>query len=295
MKIRRVISVCAIQDVNVWRITAPRVLEFIESDEYLLICPDNQIFDFISATPAGWTIVGENSFDSSFNFKRIEGLVTGENKTRVGWLFQQFLKINAIIDPRLNDDDLVLIWDADTVPLKKLEFTNSTTGAIEYYFFDTQNRGTVHHEPYFTTIKNLLGLEKKFHASFIAQCFPTKVGWAREAVNAISSSSDKSYIEVILNNLPGISGAEFSEYETMGTWNYSNHFDSIGFKKRNSWCRNGARLLGSRLDGYFTNFLLWVFSINYDFVAFEKWQRRASPFHLFSFVKLSVKMLSGKL
>ena len=295
MKIRRVVSVCEIQDVNVWRIAAPRVLKYIDSDEYMLICPDDQVSDFVSVTSAGWKIVGESSFDSSFNFERISELVTGENKSRVGWLFQQFLKINAIIDHRLKDDDLVLIWDADTVPLRKLEFTDSKTGTIEYYYSASENRGAVNHQPYFETIKKLLGLEKRFKASFIAQCFPTKVGWAREAVGAIVNSSNKSYIEIVLNNIPGISGAEFSEYETMGTWNYAKHYDSISFKRRNNWSRNGARLLGSKLDGYFTGFFLWVFSINYDFVSFEKWQRKASPIHLFTFLKLSIKMLSGKL
>lgn len=295
MKIRRVVSVCAIQDVNVWRITAPRVLKYIDSYEYILICPDNQISDFMPVTPAGWKIIGESLFDSSFNLKKIDDLVTGENKSRAGWLFQQFLKINAIIDHQLNNDDLVLIWDADTVPLRKLEFTNSTTGTIEYYYFDTETHGTVNHQPYFTTIKKLLGLEKMLKASFIAQCFPTKVGWARETVSAICNSSNQTYIERVLNNIPGISGAEFSEYETMGTWNYAKHYDSISFKRRNNWSRNGTRLLGSRLDGYFTDFFLWVFSINYDFVAFEKWQRKVSPFHLFTFFKLWIKMLLGKL
>lgn len=264
------VSVCALQDIGAWRATAPRVLERIESEEYLLICPDAQIPDFTRATPGPWRIAGDDAFCGGYGFKRVESLVTGFNKRNVGHLFQQFLKINALIDPVLRDEDLVLIWDADTVPLRKIRFTDPATGKIGYY------SGVEHHPPYFQTLQKLTGLGKVVGPSFIAQCFPTKVKWAREFVEAVSGGS---YIQVCLDSLPGLDpqSQEFSEYEMMGTWNFVKHPEAVALKTRNRWTRHGSRLVGSELKGPWTGLFLFFLSFLYDFAAFEKWEERLSP------------------
>ncbi len=285
---RRIVCPCTLQDSGVWHYSASRILKFIESDEYLLICPDNQVPEFTDLTPLGWRIAGESQFVSRIEQERINKSAVVANKQRGGWLFQQFLKINAVIDPLLRDNDLVLIWDSDTVPLGKIRFKNSN-GKIEYYY------SLENHQPYFQTIQKLLRLEKSAEFSFVAQCFPTKVRWAREVVSAIAGTGSRSYIQTVLESLPGLESSEFSEYETMGVWNYENYPESVTFKKKNNWKRNGAEFLGSDLKGPLIGLFLFIFSLRFDFVSFEKWQKKIAPSRLFvRFLKNIFKKIPGK-
>lgn len=266
---RRVVSVCAIQDLEVWRVTAPRVLKCIEAAEYILVCPDAQIPDFTAATPSAWRILGDDHFADGYGYGRIRDLTKGITRENVGWLFQQFLKINALVDPELNDEDPVLIWDADTVPLRKVRFADGA-GGFSYFW------GIEHHAPYFRTLERLLGIGRQADRSFIAQCFPTKVGWVRAMTRAIAGDRGKHYLQVVLEGLPGedTMAREFSEYETMGSWNRVHHPEAVRFMEGRHWYRHGSSLLGPRPSGPLAALVLWFLSWRFDYVAFEKWEER---------------------
>lgn len=266
---KRIISVCAIQDIKVWKYAAPRILKNLDSEEYLLICPDDQIAEFSEVTPKAWRIAGDDEFSKPFTFSKVAMQVKGFNKKNVGHLFQQFLKINALIDPVLNEDDSVLIWDADTIPLRKIRFCG-IGGRLEYF------SGVEDHAPYFRTLKSLTGLDKLADRSFIAQCFPTKAGWARDFVGAVSGKKDRNYIQVVLDKLPGDDpeSQEFSEYEMMGNWNLKNYPDHVFFRSKPLWYRHGSQVLGPELNGFISRIGLFLLSLRFDFVAFERWEKR---------------------
>jgi hypothetical protein len=88
--------------------------------------------------------------------------------------------------------------------------------------------------------------------------------------------------------LPGSDTQEFSEYETMGTWNLEKHPESVVFKSGNHWTRNGSKLLGAELKGPFTGFFLSLMSLKFDYAAFEKWEDRVPVSRLF--IRLLVKI-----
>lgn len=266
-RIKRVVCVCEIKDIGAWEIAAPRILRHISADEYHLICPDAQIGDFGSATCAGWNILGEGSYAENCGPAMIRSKVNGENLARVHWLFQQFIKINAITRSGLDDNDLVLIWDADTVPLRRLDFVEAISGNVSFY------HGKECHMPYFATIERLLGFGKMTEKSFIAQCMPVRVGWVNQLVHGIESKFNSSYVTAILDLLPGESGSEFSEYETIGTWVLRNHPDEVVFKTRNRWLRSGANILKANPAGSGSRLILGGLSWYYDFVAIERWSR----------------------
>lgn len=77
-------------------------------------------------------------------------------KSRIGWIFQQFLKLySPIVIPNISSN--VLIIDADTVFLRPIEFQDKSTGAGLY------NPGTEYHKPYFDHLKRVLpGFKKVF-------------------------------------------------------------------------------------------------------------------------------------
>lgn len=268
-KIKRVISVCEIKDILVWKIASVRIVRNISAESYQLICPDLQVDEFRMATHTVWEIVAESQFTKSCTIEMIRKQVTGENLGRVNWLFQQFAKINAITLSELADEDVVLIWDADTLPLRQLNFFDQETGRLRFY------HSKENHEPYFQTIEQLLGFGRKIEVSFIAQCFPVRVGWVRSMISGMESQSRKPYVETILSCLPGNSGAEFSEYETMGTWLMHHHAGEIEIRKKNRWLRCGSSFLPADPSSIFAKAILKTLSIYFDFVAIENWKRES--------------------
>lgn len=265
--VKRVISVCEAKDIAVWTIASRRIVRHIAADSYQLICPDEQIAEFEAATAPGWEITGESRFSANCQLAMIRGKVSGENINRVHWLFQQFIKINAIAGSELGDREVVVIWDADTVPLRRIDFVDRSNDRMRFY------HGKERHRPYFETIESLLGFGRLTDVSFIAQCLPVRVGWVRELLGEIEDRSAVSYVEAVLSRLPGKSGSEFSEYETIGSWLLRHHRDEVEFRQKNRWLRSGSSLFGSRLSGRRATALLRLLAIRYDFIAIENWRR----------------------
>lgn len=274
--VERVISVCEARDIDVWRVASRRIIRHIAANSYQLICPDAQIAEFGAATAAGWEITGESRFSGNCRLEMIGERVVGENLNRRHWLFQQFLKINAIAGSSLDDRDLVVIWDADTVPLRDIGFVDPVAGRVLYY------HGKEFHRPYFETIRSLFGLERLADVSFIAQCLPVRAGCVREMLREIEDGFSMSYVEAVLRLLPGKSGSEFSEYETIGTWLLKHHPEEIVFRERNRWLRSGSSIFGSRLSSPMARWLFRLLALRYDFVAIEKWRRPLSFKRIFN-------------
>ncbi|MGJ8642768.1 MAG: hypothetical protein ACSHX9_05115 [Luteolibacter sp.] len=262
--IDRVVSVCEMKDIETWKLVAVRVPRYITASSYELICPDSQLEDFRSVTPQVWTLSGESTYSANCSQEMIRRTATGENRSRVNWLFQQFLKINAVMSSRC--DEIVLIWDADTIPLRDLNFIDSNDGGLMCY------HSREIHLPYFETVEKLLGIGKVCEPSFIAQCLPVRVEWVRKMVGEIESRSSKPYPEAVMSVLPGRSGSEFSEYETIGTWAMANRPEEIGLRQKNRWLRRGSSIFGENLDGFSAKVLLAVLSCFFDFVAVENWK-----------------------
>jgi hypothetical protein len=268
VRISRVISVCEKKDIGTWRHSSRAVIRHVRAEDFLLICPDGQIGDFRAATAADWRIEAESIYAGNDGLEMVRQRVSGANLQRVNWLFQQFLKINAVIHSGLDDADVVVIWDADTVPLRPLQFVDPDSGRVCYY------HGREHHTPYFITIEHLFGPGYIHDRSFIAQCFPVRVGWVRAMVCEIEKRNPgASYVDAVLRVLPGLSGSEFSEYETMGTWVMRNHRDAFMFQPKNRWLRDGSRIIGVNTGERARSTLLWLLSFFYDYVAIENWRR----------------------
>ena len=146
-------------------------------------------------------------------------------------------------------------------------FVETGTGRLVYY------HGTEYHLPYFETIRKLLGNERETGFSFIAQCMPLRVGWAREMIAGIEARFAIPYEEAVLGLLPGVSGSEFSEHETLGSWIWQHHRNDIVIRERNRWLRSGARWFGKDLESLKSIVIFRLLALHYDYVAVEKWCR----------------------
>ena len=256
--IDEVISVCSIKDIDVWTVAAKRIVQFISAKQYTVIVPDTQVEIFSAVTKAPYKVKPESQFVGSLKEKIVQTL-TPENQDRVGWYLQQFVKISAVLTH--DDRDVVLIWDADTVPLKKLEFINSS-GQFIYY------KGDEYRKSYFDFIERALGLKRTQNFSFIAQSLILKVSWARELTNALAQNAQLPWIDAVLSFLDKAEPAGFAEFETLGTWFWQNHRSEMVISDR-PWQRNGLSLVGNPLK---LSKSTWLgLSKAFDFVSFELW------------------------
>jgi hypothetical protein len=256
--IDEVISVCSMKDIDVWMVAAKHIEQFISAKQYTVIVPDAQVQIFAAVTKAPYQVKPESLFVGNLKEKIVQTL-TPENQDRVGWYLQQFVKISAVLTH--DDEDIVLIWDADTVPLKRLEFINSS-GQFIYY------KGDEYRKSYFDFIERALGIRRTQYFSFIAQSLILKVSWARELTNALAQSAQLPWIDAVLSFLDRAEPAGFAEFETLGTWIWNHHHDEIFISER-PWYRNGLSLVGNPLK---LSSSVWNgLAKSYDFISFEGW------------------------
>lgn len=259
-EITAVISVCCASDISVWKEASRHLIGKIDAKNYVVIVPDRDIEQFLRLSPVEYAVKPESEFVGDLKV-RIEQRLPQHNRSRSGWYLQQFIKLAAL--KRYGEDGNVLIWDADTVLLKTLDFVDGS-GRVRLFYCKEQ------HLPYFRTLKKLLDLDKVFRHSFIAQCFFVKQDWISPFFCAIEERQGLSWMEAILQAIDGEEISSFSEYETLGTFVMS-RFPHDVVMSNVLWTRRGNPLIGdvSHINDLFARIILFPFS----FVAFERWDR----------------------
>lgn len=173
---------------------------------------------------------------------------------------QQFIKIAAL--KNIKKDNINIIWDADTIPLKKIIFLKSKK--VLFYKGDNYL-----HKPYFDLIKKTFPLEKKTNQSFISQNMPCKGQWINAFFNYFIKTHKVSWEIFFINNINFKEQSGFSEYETLGNFFYEKFGKYIKFLE-NNWLRRGYLEINSLKKFYFVKDRL---SKKYDYIAFEKWDK----------------------
>ena len=257
----RVISVCSKKDIDTWSLACRYVVRYIAANEYLIVVPDNEIDLFRSVTCEPYNVIPESFYVGKLK-SRLKDLLPIENHDRIGWYLQQFIKIAVAKEIPLggNLDQTVLIWDADTLPLKKLFFSDEL-GRVSYY------SGVEAHTPYFAFIERVFPWAKRQTFSFIAQCFPAKISWIQAFCKELESE-ERGWIESIISSLDQTQRAGFSEYESLGAYIWSKYPDQVVLNGR-SWERNGLSLVGK--PGGLTDLQLAGLAQRYDYISFEAW------------------------
>jgi hypothetical protein len=253
----KTICVCARKDLATWRISSEYILRNISSKKYCVIVPDGEVRVFMENTPPSFHVLSENDYLGSFKEQLLTKL-PDENRSRFGWYLQQFIKLNALNEIR--SDETFLIWDADTIPVKKLSFKN---GALIGHYIGTEN-----HHAYFDFINLALGLSKKVDYSFIAQCLAVKGKWFVDFKKHIECHTKKNWADGVIENINFDEPAGFSEYETLGTYINYKYPDEI-YVINGGWHREGKSLIRSvkNINNPFAKIILG----RYDFVSFEGW------------------------
>jgi hypothetical protein len=257
-----IISACALKDLEVWRQSSKRIIQFIPAKNYILIVPEAELDIFKKASPANYSVINENDVLGALSLKQIRDMLPDEYKFRAGWYLQQILKI-AVANNLEGKNGHSLIWDADTVPLKHINFLS---GENKLQFF----MGNEFHEPYFSTIKKLLGLDKLVDQSFIAQSLPFRHEWIRRFIKSIEDRHEEPWVNAVMNcsALNNISG--FSEYESIGTFVAKNFSEEMSFND-GRWERRGTQIFKSKNISFSFLDLFANANPNLNFISFEGW------------------------
>jgi len=224
-----------------------------------------ELFQLI--TPEKFTVEPESKYCETYNLEYIKKYLPVNMTNRAGWYLQQILKIEFI--RRQNEDENILIWDSDTVPLKKLDFINER-GILEMY------EGIHHpriHEPYFNTIKSILGIDREINKSFISQNMIVKSKWIVNLCDSIQEHTGEfNWINALLSRIDYNSSiSAFSEYETIGTFINKYFNTEWKFKDNSDYYRNGTALLGCPSN---INNNEWMDLVKYwDYITFENYEK----------------------
>ena len=197
---------------------------------FFIICPENQIKVFKKRlNKKNIFIISE---DKIFKFSKFKTLFIKFSKKisyrkkflkRLNWYYQQILKLVFILNNKICQTNNLILWDADTLILKKINFFNDNcsvnySNVFEYhrsYFLTSQKLLNIKIPTnYLSSINQFIALnteENKFIKSKL-------MGTSNRKISA-NSISQKIFKSIFLGNI-SFNHSMFSEYETIGLCKY---------------------------------------------------------------------------
>jgi hypothetical protein len=235
--------------------------------KFYIICPQEDFFYFrkIFGKNDGIKIISEVSIIELKNFKNIFLSYFDKSKkkilTRVNWYYQQCLKISFLF---LTNNSLNILWDADTIILKKINFFDNKFKVSKNY----ENLYELH-MPYFITSKIILkNIPKKFNSAInqFASITKKELNMFANELNKFSIKKKKTshwVAHIIAKSIyeSGQSGGSlFSEYELINIWKRKQSLYKFSYIK---FFRNGTNLELTK------NKIELIKFLNYKHVTYE--------------------------
>jgi hypothetical protein len=187
------------------------------------------------------------------------------NSRRAPWYFQQFLKM--AFARRGDAARRYLIWDSDTVLLRRIEFIDEAGRVLI-------NPRSEFHAPYFKVIADFFGHGRQVNFSFISEHMMVDKQTMASLLSEIETiaGTARAWPYAILDRIETahLYGSGFSEYECYGSY--------IASRIPESWrvrplrvLRHGAMLFGQdpKADA-----LVALMRAGFDTVTFEAWDRK---------------------
>lgn len=228
-----ILSTCLARDLPIYRLTYKALLEHFPGAIPHVVTRKPDFPKFWNACGTDLHLWDENDLVPHMTLQALRAYPLPFFPAGAGWYFQQFLKW-AFVEVS-NSDSYYLIWDADTVPLRPLDF------------FDPQGRpylttSNEYHQPYFQTLEALTAIRPLDPISFISQHQIIDKAILRELLNEIivNHTNTGGWAWSIIEIMRGKGTNLFSEYETYGHYVRQRHPESV--KLRNlCWTREGRK------------------------------------------------------
>ncbi len=230
------------------------------------------------------TLINENDISNGLTLGSIRKLkkeLSG-NESRAGWYFQQFLKMAYA---RYTDEDYYLIWDADTIPINKIDmFDKSDKPYLAYRKFVPEDKCF---EPTQEGILEDKALKKHVKKSFIAEHMLVKTEIMEDLLDRIEASKNINgykFFEKIMSCVPQryINLSGFSEFELYAAF-VLKYYPDIYVQRKWKNLRNAKTYIGPVPDTYD---ILWV-SKMFDVISLE-------DFDSYWLISRSLKLIDRK-
>lgn len=167
-------------------------------------------------------VLDENGLLENLSFDCVKNTLVnhGAPAKRTGWFLQQFIKLGFALSEYC-DTDYYLSWDADTLPLRNIEFFTSNGKPI----FTKKKE---HNQAYFDTLSKILELGEYADFSYIAEHMMFNKNVMTEMLGDIEKSPiyGDSWYEKIINATDSTNVNSFSEFETYGNF-CLNHYPNM--------------------------------------------------------------------
>lgn len=212
------------------------------------------------------TLINENDIADGLTLGSIRKLkkeLSG-NESRAGWYFQQFLKMAYA---RYTDEDYYLIWDADTIPINKIEmFDKSGKPYLAYRDIVKEDKC---YEQTQETILTDKALKKQEAKSFIAEHMLVKTEIMKDLLDRIEENKNINgykFFDKIMNCVPQryINLSGFSEFELYAAFVLKYYPDTYVQRKWKN-LRNAKIYVGSTPD---TKDIQWINKV-FDVISLE--------------------------
>ena len=203
--------------------------------------------------------VDEDSVEPDISRPVLDAYLTGRigSSARAGWYLQQFAKMSLCVRPGMAD--AVLLWDADTVLLRPLEFFDRDVALV--------HPARERHAPYFRLMNDVLHIPTSADFSFVAEHLMVRRSFMAEMIGHLGPGWPRRILDGIDTADLGESG--FSEYETYGNFVAWKHPGTIRLR-RIAHLRTAAKWFGARpLD----RDLSCLARAGYTTATFEAWHR----------------------
>lgn len=166
-------------------------------------------------------LISFNEFNDIFKKLSLEIQYKSEFQKRINWYYQQVLKISFVLKFIDKERKSIIIWDADTIILKKIDFFENDI-SIMYGNFNE------FHKSYFITNKMILKTLSKYYISFLNQFIAISVEDGKLLIQKLLDGQvdniSQTLSKIILSNIflahKEYNGSMFSEYELLGQVRY---------------------------------------------------------------------------
>lgn len=269
---------------------------------FYIICPKSQVSFFKKKLNyINIYIISEDQIISFSKFKKISNnFLKKKNyykkiQPRLKWYYQQILKISFVIDFINKNKKNIIIWDADTIILKKIVFFKHNS-SVSY--------GTTseYHKAYYETNQKILKKLPNYYISCLAQFISISIddnNFLQKKLNnfkkrkgSISCWLSHLVFKAICDTHYNYNGSMFSEYELIGQ-------SKLVFKKNTQTLISGLR---EELNGKLTSIQKKIAKIlGYSYIAYEHSRSDNLSKNMlkrdqtwFYFIKLLVRKTSNK-
>ena len=302
---KKKLNICQVSLLGNVRIIKENLIyfnKFYQSNFHYIICPKKEKFFFKKKIKSSnCKIIDEDTIITFKKFKKIANKhlkkrsYFKEIQYRLKWYSQQVLKITFVINFVNKTKKPIIIWDADTIILKKILFFKNNNSI---------NYGTTSefHKAYYKTNEILLNDLPGYFISSLAQFISITPSEAKFLIKRLLKIKKKRkkigewITDVIFKSVVSVhqnyNGSMFSEYELIGQ---SNLLKSYKKQKLISGIREH---LNGKLSIFQKNILIYL---GYSYVAYEHTHPNKNSLNMLgrnqtwpSFLKIIIKKTFNK-